>query len=287
LPSNGPTVLPGVFTVLVVVVEGFAMKASRWLILACVFGVTVPLAAEEPAAPPPAKSSPDGRRTLARFIPNYARDVVGVFSKDSLKPLMITAGTAGTGAFFDDNLQRYFSPERRAKWLGDSGEQLGRPVVIGPMALALFGIGRLDHHQSFRDATYDIAEVTAVAASYTTFLKYTGRRERPDGSNKLSFPSGHAANAFAWAAVGAHYYGWKLGVPAFALAGLVGVSRMEKNVHHLSDVLAGGGLGYLSARSVMRKNSDPLDPERTTRLSFAPLRDPHGQGVGLLASMTF
>jgi len=269
--------------------KGSPSVAARGSLL-LVFGLTLglPLAAQEPTVPP-ATPSPDGRRTIGRFVPNYVGGLVGVFSTDSLKPFLITAGATGLGAPFDDNAQRYFSAQRRAKWLGDSGEQLGRPYVIGPMALALFGIGRLNHHQSFRDATYDVAEVTLVAATYSTVLKYTVRRERPDGSNNLSFPSGHTCNAFAWATIGARYYGWKLGVPSYALASLIGISRMEKNVHHLSDVLAGAGLGYISARSVMRKNSEPPSsaPVPKARLSFAPMSDPRGQGVGLAAMWAF
>jgi membrane-associated phospholipid phosphatase len=263
------------------------MKGS--LLLACALSLALPLTAEEPPASPQAQPMPDGRRTGGRFLVNYGRDLVGVVSKDNLKPFVIIAGVTGVGAFFDDNVQKYFSEERRAKWLGDAGQTLGQPVVIAPMALALFGLGRLNHHQSFRDATYDVAEVTLVAATYTTALKYTTRRERPDGSNNQSFPSGHTSNAFAWATIGAHYYGWKLGVPGYAVASLIGISRMEKNVHYLSDVLAGAGLGYLSARSVMRKNSQPMTPApaRTTRLSFAPMADPRGQGIGLQASLTF
>lgn len=262
--------------------------ARTSLFLACTLGWVLPLAAEEPKAPP-AQASPDGRRTGSRFLVNYGRDVVGVVSKDNLKPLLIVAGATGVGALFDDDVHEYFSETRRARWLGDAGEQLGKPIVIAPMALALFGIGRLNHHQSFRDATYDVAEVTLVAASYTTALKYVVRRERPDGSNNYSFPSGHTCNAFAWASIGARYYGWKLGVPGYALASLIGISRMEKNVHYLSDVLAGAGLGYISARSVMRKNSQPLSSKAagTARLSFAPMRDPHGQGIGLQGSLAF
>jgi PAP2 superfamily len=294
------------------------LKSSLSLFLACALGFARPLAAaepqappitepqappaepqappapepqtpavEEPQTPPPAKPSLAGRRTLHRFVLNYGRDLVGVISKDTLKPLLVAAGATGTAAFFDDNAQSYFTPGRRARWLGDSGETLGKPIVIVPMALALFAAGRLQSHQGFRDGTYDILEVTAVTASYATLLKYTVRRERPDGSNKLSFPSGHASNAFAWATVGAHYYGWKLAIPGYTLASLVAISRLEKNVHHLSDVVAGAGLGYISARSVLRKNSDPLSPAPTAQLTFAPLTDPHGQGVGLQALLAF
>lgn len=256
------------------------------LVLACVLGLAPLLPAEEPPAPE-TQPSPDGRRVGRRFLANFGRDLVGVVCRESLMPLLVTAGAAGAGAFFDDNVQRYFSAERRAKWLGDSGDQLGKPYVIAPLGLALYGIGRLDHHQRFRDATYDVAEVTLVEATYSTLLKNVTRRERPNGANKLSFPSGHAYNAFAWATVGAHYYGWKLGVPGYALASFIGVSRMEKNAHHLSDVIAAAGLGYLTAEAVVRKNSEPLAAARTTRLSFSPMRDPHGQGIGLQAALAF
>ena len=52
-------------------------------------------------------------------------------------------------------------------------------------------------------------------------LKYTVRRERPDGSNNKSFPSGHAASAFATATVLQRHYGWKVGAPAYALGSYV------------------------------------------------------------------
>lgn len=241
---------------------------------------------QEPAGPKE-KPASDGRRTTGRFVSNFGRGLAGLVSRDSPAPLLITAGAAGLGSFFDDNLKAYFTKERRAKWLGNSGDQLGKPYVILPLAATLYGLGRLDHHhQRWRDATYDVAEVTLVGAVPSFLLKYTVQRRRPDGSNKQSFPSGHTANAFSWATIGAHYYGWKLGVPAYAVAGLIGVSRMDKNVHYLSDVIAGAGIGILSARSVLRKDSEPLSPGHA-RLLIAPQGDARGNGIGLRATLTF
>jgi hypothetical protein len=210
---------------------------------------------------------------------------VGVFSSDNLAPFLVSAGVSGGGAFFDDNAQRYFAERRRAKWLGDFGDQLGQAYVIGPLAGALFGAGRLARDQRFRDATYDIAQVTLVAVTYTTALKYATQRQRPDGSDKLSFPSGHTSNAFAWATVGAHYYGWKLGVPGYLVAGLIGVARMEKSAHHLSDVLAGAGIGYIVGRTAIRRDGEPVPGK--PRVHLAPGLDPWGAGAGLVLSVTF
>jgi membrane-associated phospholipid phosphatase len=213
------------------------------------------------------------------------RDTVGVFSSDNLAPFLVSAAASGGGAFFDNNVQRYFAVQRRAKWLGDFGDQLGQAYVIGPLAAALFGAGRLAHDQRFRDATYDIAEVTLVAVTYTTALKYATQRTRPDGSDKLSFPSGHTSNAFAWATVGAHYYGWKLGVPGYLVAGMIGVARMEKRAHHLSDVLAGAGIGYIVGRTAVRRDGEPI-PGRP-RVHLAPGLDPRGAGAGLVLTVDF
>lgn len=82
-------------------------------------------------------------------------------------------------------------------------------------------------------------------------LKYTTHRWRPDGSNHLSYPSGHTATAFAGAtALSTEYrdnYPW---VPyaAYTVAGGVGALRVIHNKHYLSDVIVGAGLGILSSK---------------------------------------
>ena len=70
-------------------------------------------------------------------------------------------------------------------------------------------------------------------------LKWTVHRTRPDGDTNRrnsSFPSSHAANAFALAAVVTRRWK-KLAIPAWLLAALVGAARMLLDRHWLSDVL--------------------------------------------------
>ena len=50
--------------------------------------------------------------------------------------------------------------------------------------------------------------VTTVGATY--ILKYAVREERPDHSNRHSFPSGHTSTTFATATFLQRRYGWKL-----------------------------------------------------------------------------
>jgi membrane-associated phospholipid phosphatase len=86
------------------------------------------------------------------------------------------------------------------------------------------------------------------------------RRPRPDGPGvaagrrvrmpqSASFPSGHAASAFAFAyAVGRHLPG--LAVPVRMLAGGVAYSRVHTGVHYPGDVVIGSILGAGTAAMV-------------------------------------
>ena len=97
--------------------------------------------------------------------------------------------------------------------------------------------------------------ITADALSVVTMagvvngLKYTVKRERPDGSTHNSFPSGHTATAFMAATMLYKEYGeispW-IGIGAYTSSTLVAVGRMMNNRHWLSDVLAGAGIGIMS-----------------------------------------
>lgn len=76
-------------------------------------------------------------------------------------------------------------------------------------------------------------------------LKRLIDRPRPDGERRRSnssFPSSHAANAFALAWVFGRRWR-RLSVPFWLLAAAVGWSRMYLNRHFLSDVLCGAVIG--------------------------------------------
>ena len=64
------------------------------------------------------------------------------------------------------------------------------------MVYGLNAIGIKGKH-NLRDRTIIYASSQLIAAAFTMPLKYLVKEERPDGSNTLSFPSGHAATAFS------------------------------------------------------------------------------------------
>jgi hypothetical protein len=91
-----------------------------------------------------------------------------------------------------------------------------------------------------------------VSQMWVQALKFSTQRTRPDESDDLSFPSGHSASSFATAAVLHRHFGWKVGIPAFVVAGYVATARVHDNRHYLSDVVFGAAMGIAGERTVMR-----------------------------------
>src|SRR6185295_6303477 len=153
---------------------------------------------------------------------------------------------------------------------------------VAGTSIALMGLSQSVGGGRFRAAAYDTSEAVLVNSLYTFALKSATHRTRPDGSDRLSFPSGHTSNAFAIATVWSKQYGAKAAVPGYFLASLVGVSRMATQRHHLSDVVAGAALGYLTGSSVSRANGGRVGGAQDGhRLSFDLDSGPSGDGVGL------
>lgn len=75
-----------------------------------------------------------------------------------------------------------------------------------------------------------------------------------------SFPSGHTGSSFASAWVFYRRLPKRFGIPALALAGLIGISRLYLGVHYPTDVLFGvvGGIvsGFLAERILLCFKAD-------------------------------
>jgi membrane-associated phospholipid phosphatase len=81
----------------------------------------------------------------------------------------------------------------------------------------------------------------------TLGLKTAIDKPRPYDNGHYAFPSGHTSTTFQSAAFIQRRYGWKLGVPAYVLAGFTGYSRIEAQRHDGWDVFAGALIGIGSS----------------------------------------
>ncbi len=113
-------------------------------------------------------------------------------------------------------------------------------AVAVPVAAAAM---TLINHDKEGAAQFAKSFATTMAATYG--LRYTVQENRPNGHDR-SFPSAHAASAFAGAAFIQQRYGWTYGIPAYLVSSVVGYSRIDAKEHWTHDVLAGAAIGVVS-----------------------------------------
>ncbi|MBC8346433.1 MAG: phosphatase PAP2 family protein [Candidatus Marinimicrobia bacterium] len=113
-----------------------------------------------------------------------------------------------------------------------------------------------------KNEKFKYASTAFVANGLLTYgLKFGVGRNRPNGKNNRSFPSGHTSNSFLTATIAQEIFGPKIGIPAYILAGITGMSRIHDNEHYLSDVIFGAVLGTAIGRGfgqVYKQNDSPI-----------------------------
>lgn len=103
------------------------------------------------------------------------------------------------------------------------------------------------HEHNFGERFLAGATAYVVMTGLTQGVKHLVSEPRPDASRDNSFPSGHTATAFCGAELCRIEYGNAYGAATYAFAVTTGVLRVVNNRHWCNDVLAGAGIGFLSA----------------------------------------
>lgn len=120
-------------------------------------------------------------------------------------------------------------------------------LQYSPAALMLgLKIGGYQGRSSWGRMLAGDAFSTVAMAAAVKGLKLAVERERPDGSDFESFPSGHTAKAFMTATMLHKEYGGRspwFSIGGYSVAALTGVSRMMNGKHWMSDVVAGAAIG--------------------------------------------
>jgi membrane-associated phospholipid phosphatase len=229
----------------------------------------VPVGAQE-APPAPSGSQVDDFRHLPGLLWDDTRTLAQAPGAWSSRQW----GEAGLGAFavlatglaldhaVDDAVVRSDHPSLRnaARNVAQLGG-VGGLVLIGAGYLGSSWLGQDEARAMWTDT--GIATILARATAFTVQVA-VGRATPSAGqgahdfrpiSSQDSFPSGHAAQAFAMAsAISMHSDSPWAGGIAYGLAGLVGLSRLETRDHYTSDVLAGALVGTTIGRAVVRVN---------------------------------
>ncbi len=199
-------------------------------------------------------------------------------------------GMAAMYAFSDDSyVNRFELHEERNEWMPSFrvhvDDYLQYAPIVATYALNLAGV---QGENNFGNRTALLIKTEALTAALTFSLKRLTAVPRPDTGERNSFPSGHTAQAFAAATFMAKEYGSvnKLySVGAYAVATSIGTLRMMNNRHWLSDVLAGAGIGILSANVVYLTHQYKWGDKRKRRSTILPMYT--GTGPGVYYSYTF
>lgn len=141
----------------------------------------------------------------------------------------------------------------------------GVGALIG-VGAGLFVLSYPTHNEHWRETGVLAGEAAVASLIPIEVMKYSLRRQRPfqgDGTGPFfqggtSFPSEHAAAAWAIAGVFAHEYpGIFPKILSYGLASFVSYSRIKGKQHFPSDVFIGSLAGQLIAQNVYSRHHDP------------------------------
>jgi hypothetical protein len=208
-----------------------------------------PAGAQVAAPAPPVVAAPAGTIEgggAKAFLRDVGGDYKHFFSKETAGWLGVGAGASLGMHVYDEDIRDDSQAEGSTSL---SGGQYGLASVQVPLALAWWLVGSTTGNGSIADGGRDLLRAQISAISWTYVAKFSAARTRPNGDPR-SFPSGHASSAFATAMVLQEHYGWKAGLPGFAVAAYTGATRVTDNKHWASDVVFGAFLGVAAARTV-------------------------------------
>jgi membrane-associated phospholipid phosphatase len=181
----------------------------------------------------------------------------------------LLVGLTATLADEEEDIQNWVQKHRNSDT--DGVARFVKPFGDGkytvPALAALYCVGHFSDDAKARRTALLGIESFVVTGIFTETIKHTSHKHRPRSGNleevvwdgpgvssaNLSFPSGHAASAFAVATVVASGYGDHAVVPplVYGAATLCALSRVHDNAHWMSDVVIGTAIGHFTAKAII------------------------------------
>jgi membrane-associated phospholipid phosphatase len=140
----------------------------------------------------------------------------------------------------------------------------GGVALFAGAAGTFYGVGAFTKNEHARETGRLTGEAAIDALAMNSTLQLALQRARPGEkdaseffSGGSSFPSNHAAVAWAAASVIAHEYpGWSTKALSYGLASAVSITRITGEKHFSSDVFVGSTLGWFVGQQIYRKRHD-------------------------------
>ncbi len=196
------------------------------------------------------------RCDLDHALPTLCSDAKGVLNWNNA--LILTAAGGVAYAFREggvDQEVREWVADHPNRW-GNGGQLLGKLGAAEyqvPILLGAYGYSLWSQDEDLHEVMGSMLSAVTITGVSVTALKLATNTDRPSTNwenGHYGFPSYHTASTFTIAAVLDEYYGCKVGLPAYLLAGAVGFSRIDEQDHDLSDVVFGGVFGFVVGKAV-------------------------------------
>jgi membrane-associated phospholipid phosphatase len=231
---------------------------------------------QEPPTPPRT-----GFRALAK---ETAADFVAFPRRPSTWVILGAGGVAAAlGHLADDYVNGHLAGPDAADGFFVAGKWIGSGWVQGGTSVGLYVVGRyviprikeVPKANKVSHVGMDLLRAQILTQTFVHSIKYAVRRDRPTGEC-CSFPSGHAATAFATASVlERHFGGYRGAWPTLVAASYVAVSRLHDNRHFLSDVVFGSAIGVATGWTVVGRHG-------RSEFALLPLPIPGGMVLAIV-----
>jgi membrane-associated phospholipid phosphatase len=171
-----------------------------------------------------------------------------------------------------DTVKAVFAP---GKWIGSAYAQVG--AAVGLYVAGRYLVPHIEGEPRTNKVShlgYDLLRAQILSQALIHGVKYSVRRDRPTGEC-CSFPSGHAASAFAAASVLERHLGYRAAWPTLLAASYVAVSRLHDNRHFVSDIFFGSAIGMATGWTIVGRHG-------RNEYAVVPLPVNRGMGIALM-----
>ncbi|HON90524.1 MAG: phosphatase PAP2 family protein [Phycisphaerae bacterium] len=156
----------------------------------------------------------------------------------------------------DDDIADHF--DRHSTFGGFDEDVLfviGSPVTHFAATGLWYLVEARDQSDEGRRKAVTMLSALTITGAVTGGLKAIRDNDQPDGQG-WAWPSGHTSSSVAVASVLHEFYGLKVGLPAYAIAGVVAWRMMDDGDHWASDVVFGAALGWVVGHTVAQRHGN-------------------------------
>jgi len=190
------------------------------------------------------------------LLPRLGDDIGEFFTAGTLPVIGVGAAATAAALLLEDPCGNpgFLGPGAAHDLSDLCHHTMGLPL-LGASVL-VWGTGALDGSEGTEVTGQMLTEGLLLTYGAAGILKLGSARTRPDGSDRMSFPSAHAAGTACTAVILWDRCGAGAGIPMAAVAAFTALSRVHLHHHYPSDVIAGAAIGISIGLAVTRTHDD-------------------------------